>query len=823
MVFSNIVPSHLGTLSLQQALELTNVYLENAYKTKDSKMAMVLCHNAEVALSQAKKADKKHSAHPGDTWYQAIREGVATAYIDLGKHLENRGYPNEAIAICKKAEKWGGNANDPGRLAQQSRRISMVYQGDDTPSSTEGPKDAGSALISSLTKTKQRPKVAIVAAHIFQENMRPPLVQHKLPQPDERLSNTPQLVSNEVIRAYMKDELKDAKTVAEVVCLTPVLDKESFHDLLREFYSGLQQSGLLNFQLLEGLAQLIQGADPGHLSADDLVKILELLSTRLRNTHQQSTHHMYQLTMAVSHVLDAMADTSVTGLDRMNLHEPLSTYLDGLMNSSDPFLVYQAAYAYQALVCVPDNETTWQAAMRRTGKIIQGVAGLVSAVKGLDLEKFMDGLSNIQKGVEGVSKVIEVAKTAYESVTSLAKSGQGLVASLKEGLSFQHRREWYAALRGADSLIRDGELASFKKLVCEVPCRYDPAFQWGVCQRLGEIAANPAWDGVTRRSAITFLGEIYRDDDMWGQQTNVKQWILNILMQLSSAKNSGIYGSTLQLHAIVAKTLLEELESCDDVKKQKLYRVSRANGPTAYPLKIALPELGSPSLLDRVQNRPDVEGNIRVLRKQRTKERGNSVYIPPQAKPNIQSDDDTRFPLMERVKEFLESDRKVFLLLGDSGAGKSTFSRELECELWQDYDNKTGRIPLHINLPAIEKPEYDMIAKQLRKTEFTEPQIREMKHHRKFVLICDGYDESQQTHNLYVTNKLNQTGEWDVQMVISCRTEYLGVDYRDRFQPGNNRNTRSDSMLFQEAVVASFTMDQVQAYIRQLAVPGRSS
>jgi hypothetical protein len=47
-------------------------------------------------------------------------------------------------------------------------------------------------------------------------------------------------------------------------------------------------------------------------------------------------------------------------------------------------------------------------------------------------------------------------------------------------------------------------------------------------------------------------------------------------------------------------------------------------------------------------------------------------------------------------------------------------------------------------LPAIDKPEIDMIAKQLRRDEFTEPQIREMKHHRKFILICDGYDESQQ-------------------------------------------------------------------------------
>jgi len=236
--------------------------------------------------------------------------------------------------------------------------------------------------------------------------------------------------------------------------------------------------------------------------------------------------------------------------------------------------------------------------------------------------------------------------------------------------------------------------------------------------------------------------------------------------------------------------------------------------PGFYPLKIALPALGSPSLLDRVQNRLDVEGNLRQLRRQRFKERGNAVYIPPQAKASLQASEVLRFPLMETVKDFIASDQQVFLVLGDSGAGKSTFNRELECELWRMYKKKAGVIPLHINLSAIDKPEHDMIAKQLRRVAFTEPQIRELKLYRKFILICDGYDESQQTHNLYTSNRLNQAGEWQAKMVISCRSEYLGGDYRDRFQPGD-RNQLSSQALFQEAVMTPFSMDQVQDYIEQ--------
>jgi hypothetical protein len=178
--------------------------------------------------------------------------------------------------------------------------------------------------------------------------------------------------------------------------------------------------------------------------------------------------------------------------------------------------------------------------MRHAGKMVQGVSGLVSAVKSFDLMKFLEGLDNIQKGLEGVTKVVDAVAPAYSDVSSLAESGQGLLHSLKERLSFDRKIQWYSALRGADVLIRDGELVTFKSLIFQAPCRRDPAFQWGVCQRLGEIATNPARDLTARKDAITFLGEMYMNDDVWGYNVSVKQWILNILMQLTA------YGPDIQ-------------------------------------------------------------------------------------------------------------------------------------------------------------------------------------------------------------------------------------------------------------------------------------
>jgi len=265
------------------------------------------------------------------------------------------------------------------------------------------------------------------------------------------------------------------------------------------------------------------------------------------------------------------------------------------------------------------------------------------------------------------------------------------------------------------------------------------------------------------------------------------------------------------LQAVVANEMLRDIESKAGSQERARIQACRQKDHSLYHLRIASSVTAPPSLIDRAQDRPDVEGHLRQLKKQHLMEQGNTVYIPPQAKAGLQASDESRFQLMEKVKEFLDSEEKVFLLLGEPGAGKSTFSRALDHDLWDAY-KKDGDIPLHINLPAIDKPEHDMIAKQLRRQEFTEAQIRELKMHRRFILICDGYDESQQTHNLYATNLLNEPGEWKAKMIISCRTEYLGTDYRDRFQPGD-RNQQSKSAQFQEAVMTPFSESQIDDYI----------
>ncbi|KAG0207856.1 hypothetical protein BGX31_002484, partial [Mortierella sp. GBA43] len=419
-MFGSIVASPRSTLSPKQALDLAKIYLENARQMTDTKIALVLCHDTEVSLSQARKAAK----HAKDT---SVQDGVAAVYNDLGLLLHGCGYQSEAQASFEKAQKLGAPACDLAQLLQRqdsqssstlgsiigplvatvdvpvaiaspthhlslpttlrsnsdnahgyatiatltenttvarsavvtvSRTNAASVPRDNVAKEPKGdkftihpsntatafsidttipPSDNGTALpgdhaitppagistsdpstsASAENATVPEGDIATVPLSIFIGNVRPPAISFKPPEADERLHDTLQLacclgllqistsldeitdpvilkwlqvtqanpdekdrletMAKNVIRAFKRDELKDSKAVTEVVYLAPILEKDDFQYLLREFYSGIDHSGLLDITQLEGLAQLIQGADTGFIEADDFVKILKLL------------------------------------------------------------------------------------------------------------------------------------------------------------------------------------------------------------------------------------------------------------------------------------------------------------------------------------------------------------------------------------------------------------------------------------------------------------------------------------------------------------------------------------------------------------------
>ncbi|KAF9908823.1 hypothetical protein BX616_011365 [Lobosporangium transversale] len=835
-----------GPLPPQKALDLATIYLEQAHKTKDPVLALEICLDAENTLYRIHQSDRKSlvaaSASGTDNTDRALCKAIAATLNNVGELFDNLGHPAHSKRGYKYVAKWG-HVQQPDPVSESPHKNHQTFNikkdGNSTSKNIQGNASVSTNIINA-GKVIQTPKVstthrfATIPKEIFNHDVAQVVFNCNLPRPDIYLDDTRQLayclnllptapmpkrdpsnqeqewslstsndqdelerlhnLVSDVITMFTQNDVKSEATVAEVMMLAPVLSYEQYRALLMALINGISQNVMLETHLLEGLAQLMQRAPLGYLDSDDLVNVLNTLSSRLQGTHGQSSVHIYRLCVTVSQTLDAMVSSQAKGLKREQLHEPLAAYLKELK-----------AYAAQALLYIPDDETTMQAMLRRTSAVARGVFGIVGAVKDWDLNAFMGELSNMQKGLPPVSDVVDKSLGMYNGATSLYASGEAFKQSMEEGLAFSRKSAWYPALRGADELLQSGGLIKFKTLVCEAPCRRDLAFQWGICLRLGQIAASTEWTTETRKDAVHFLGEIYKNEKDWGDHAEIKQWVIKILKKLT------LISKALK----AAESLLSKLATDGDANKQQLYKDSINEPAIQYPLIGTLLSPTSSSLLERVQNKSDVEKNLRLLKRQRMEIKDErDFYIQQYAKANLQASDDKKFLLMDKAKEFLNSGQKVFLVQGESGAGKSTFNRTLEHALWEVYQRKRDQIPLFINLPSIDNPAKDMVAKQLRMYDFTDVQIKEMKKTRSFILICDGYDEVMQTNNLYASNRLNKPGEWMCQMVISCRSEYLGIDYRDRFQP-MDRNRQADVGLFHEAVIVPFSEAQIDSYIEQ--------
>jgi len=93
--------------------------------------------------------------------------------------------------VCDKIR--SGNVQDSIQTTKSSRS-SFVKSIKDTFHPAGGNYSYGSVRGSSLGQQKQRRDAARIPAYIFAKNVPPPVADFKLPEPDERFNNTPQLV-----------------------------------------------------------------------------------------------------------------------------------------------------------------------------------------------------------------------------------------------------------------------------------------------------------------------------------------------------------------------------------------------------------------------------------------------------------------------------------------------------------------------------------------------------------------------------------------------------------------------------------------------------
>ena len=278
-----------------------------------------------------------------------------------------------------------------------------------------------------------------------------------------------------MVDTFIQHSRQVTDDIHEIIFLAPSLNKEQYRRLLNSLLDIFQRNTLLNVDILQGLVQLVQEAPELFLRPDDLTQILRTIRERLKTSsqHNDTVHLMAAMSAVI------MTDLKLQGLDQRQEHEPLLEILSILRKDKDPFIKYQAEYAFQALLTVPDDEST----LDRFARHSLGLAG----------------------GLLKLSGVIKLDFTVVsEAVPAVIQGGKGLFESLKKATKSEPRCPWYIAVRDAEKTIKSGSVSELSTLI-QVNFRDETMFLWGICQLFGEIAVDASWDEDTRDAAVRFL------------------------------------------------------------------------------------------------------------------------------------------------------------------------------------------------------------------------------------------------------------------------------------------------------------------------------
>lgn len=187
------------------------------------------------------------------------------------------------------------------------------------------------------------------------------------------------------------------------------------------------------------------------------------------------------------------------------------------------------------------------------------------------------------------------------------------------------------------------------------------------------------------------------------------------------------------------------------------------------------------------------------------------LYIPP-CGSNTQANNYVS-DLNGIVNDFTESNKKVMLLLGEAGTGKSCFCEWL-IQRKSEFYEPDQPIPLYVYLPTIAKAKLqtELMEEALKKYGFTLDEIETLRLTQNFFVVFDAVDETGCRENLLVEN---QSEKWNARFLITCRPSYLTQEsnYQTMFIPVEDQRPLRSALL--EVYISPFLPNQIDQYISQ--------
>lgn len=144
----------------------------------------------------------------------------------------------------------------------------------------------------------------------------------------------------------------------------------------------------------------------------------------------------------------------------------------------------------------------------------------------------------------------------------------------------------------------------------------------------------------------------------------------------------------------------------------------------------------------------------------------------------------TRIDLRSRIAQWLRAEDPIFVIFGDTGAGKTTFCRRLSWEIVQGtMRSATQRVPILISLQTVTTHPFTMRSMitdhfhQLSRNTFDFDVFCGLNEDGQLILVLDGFDElpsnSSDAQARYNLGEILNVGVGKAKILLTCRTHFF--------------------------------------------------
>jgi|GEM_PF-4894908 tetratricopeptide (TPR) repeat protein len=226
-----------------------------------------------------------------------------------------------------------------------------------------------------------------------------------------KTNNAPEVCiesARRIVRHFFAISQPSAYDIQEVSTLALAQHSEISLSLLKHFGEQIKDKPFLDIHKLKAFRLILENIPVELLKGEKnlLFQAIKIIFSKLEEVCLQDINLTCELLKVLSDICDKAEEIEEIQLPREELHKPLYDKLKELKKEESALVVFDAAYALQSLVLIPDDESQAAAAFRHVKAALKSIFCIAQVIK------------TAKTGEADLGSALEALAEAKEAVTS---------------------------------------------------------------------------------------------------------------------------------------------------------------------------------------------------------------------------------------------------------------------------------------------------------------------------------------------------------------------------------------------------------------------